>query len=233
MVLTEQRSHKRLDVRRWLDILSSIALLIGAALVTWKLYAPQEGRSLIEDVENLTLPADGIQNMRGSGPVVLVEFGDFECPSCAHHTSTTGQLLHTRYVQQGKLRHVFLHFPLAIHPGAQKAAEASECAGEQAHFWKMHDGLFAERSFDVSALNARATAIGLDKYAFDSCLSGGKMGARVLSQILIANRLGVNSTPSFFLGLVQEDGSVSLRKRIIGTAPFKVFQDAIDALARA
>ncbi|MBI4090954.1 MAG: thioredoxin domain-containing protein, partial [Candidatus Komeilibacteria bacterium] len=72
--------------------------------------------------------------------VTLIEYSDFECPFCARFRPTVTQAL-AEY--QGKVRLVYRHFPLrSIHPQAQKAAEASECASEQGKFWEMHDKLF-------------------------------------------------------------------------------------------
>lgn len=223
----------RLDARRWLDVSSSVVLLMAAGMVIWRLYEPRpRPRPIVEDVDGLVMPADSSRNVRGSGRVVLVEFGDYECPFCAQHTMTTGRQLHSTYVERGILRHLFLNLPLASHPRAQKAAEASECAANQEHFWNMHDQLFAQQSsLDLTSLNARATTIGLDRPAFEACLTEGRAATRVAAQMAMAKRLGVNSTPSFFLGLLQQDGSIALRKRIHGSVPFEVFRDAIDELS--
>lgn len=74
--------------------------------------------------------------------VTLVEFSDFECPFCARHFSQTYPQLKSEYIDTGKLKYVFKHFPLSFHPNAQKASEAAECAGDQGKFWEMHDLIF-------------------------------------------------------------------------------------------
>ncbi|HWQ99317.1 MAG TPA: DsbA family protein, partial [Candidatus Methylomirabilis sp.] len=71
--------------------------------------------------------------------VTLIEYSDFECPFCVRHLDTINQLL-TDY--KNDIRLVYRHFPLSFHPEAQKAAEASECAGKQGKFWEMHDKIF-------------------------------------------------------------------------------------------
>ncbi|MEK7497584.1 MAG: thioredoxin domain-containing protein [Patescibacteria group bacterium] len=80
--------------------------------------------------------------------VVLVEFSDFQCPFCARFYSETLGQIQKDYIDTGKVRLVYKHFPLiSIHPNAQKAGEASECANEQGKFWEMHDALFESHGF--------------------------------------------------------------------------------------
>src|SRR5437899_9006789 len=79
-----------------------------------------------------------------TAPVTLVEYGDFECPSCRKAWPMVKELQR----RLGKnLRFVFRNFPLTkLHPNAQHAAEAAEAAAAQGAFWQMHDRLF-ERQF--------------------------------------------------------------------------------------
>ncbi len=72
--------------------------------------------------------------------VTLVEFSDFECPYCIRAYPTVKQVLQA-YLNDVKF--YYKQFPLNnIHPKAQKAAEASLCAGDQGKFWEYHDKLF-------------------------------------------------------------------------------------------
>jgi len=76
--------------------------------------------------------------------VIIVEFSDFQCPFCARAHPTMQQVL-KEYA--GKVKLVYKHFPLiSIHPMAEKAAEASECAKDQGKFWEFHDKLFENAS---------------------------------------------------------------------------------------
>lgn len=74
--------------------------------------------------------------------VTLVEFSDFECPFCSRHFSQTWPEIKKEYVDTGKVKVVFKHFPLDFHANAQKASEAAECAGDQGKFWEMHELIF-------------------------------------------------------------------------------------------
>ena len=70
-------------------------------------------------------------------PATLLEYGDYECPNCGQGF-TIVKLVQNLF--GNNLRFVFRNFPLTqIHPHAQHAAEASECAGAQNRFWEMHD----------------------------------------------------------------------------------------------
>src|SRR4029077_4781387 len=85
------------------------------------------------------------------------------------------------FVATGKLLYVFVHFPLqTIHPFAQKAAEAAECAGENGKFWDMHHQLFLnQRALAEPQLEKYAVGIGLDRGAFSRCMSGSVAAQKV------------------------------------------------------
>src|SRR3989338_5570869 len=91
-------------------------------------------------------PARADDHVRGNpkGKVVIIEYSDFECPFCGRHVPTINQIL-DQYGDDVKF--IYRHFPLtSIHPNAQKAGEASECAAEQGKFWEYHDILFANQT---------------------------------------------------------------------------------------
>ena len=77
-------------------------------------------------------------------PVTILEYSDFQFPFCARSFSTVQQVLKE---YSGRVLFAYKHFPLnSIHPRAQKAAEASECARDQGRFWEFHDKLFEAQS---------------------------------------------------------------------------------------
>ena len=80
---------------------------------------------------------------RADAPVTMIEFSDFECPFCQRYFKSTLPEIKRDYVDTGKVRYVFLDFPLEqMHAKARKAGEAAHCAAEQGKFWEMHDMLF-------------------------------------------------------------------------------------------
>ena len=87
-----------------------------------------------------TNPARGAAN----APVVIVEFSDYQYPFCARVEPTIEQVLQN-FPTQVKI--YYRNFPLTqLHPLAQKAAEAAQCANDQGKFWEYHDLLFEKQS---------------------------------------------------------------------------------------
>ncbi len=134
-----------------------------------------------------------------NSPVTVVEFADFQCPMCRLAQQTVENIL-SQY--GSRIRFVFRQFPeKTIHPYAEKAAEASECAGEQGKFWQA-EKLFYQKQSDlrVPALEGYAAQLGLNTQQFDECLTSGRMKSRVQQDIADGKALGVVGTPTFFVG---------------------------------
>lgn len=137
--------------------------------------------------------------------LVLVEFGDFECPACQRHALATQPELDKRFVESGDVLWVVKHFPLRIHPHAAAAATAAECAGDQGKFWPMHHLLF-ERLQQWSgdddpdaALKRLAADVGLDPSQFSACLTSRKALERVLRDLYDGLAAGVKTIPAFIM----------------------------------
>ena len=130
-------------------------------------------------------------------PVTIVLFSDFECPFCSRLTATMRDI-EKNYGE--KLRVVYRQFPLANHPHAAKAAEASLCANEQSHFWEMHDLLFQEpKKLEVADMKAMAASLKLNAENFDACLDSGRYEERVKRDIRDGSTAGVSGTPAMFV----------------------------------
>jgi protein-disulfide isomerase len=163
-------------------------------------------------VSRLRVPVSERDHLRGSlaaAAVVLVEYGDYECPHCA----MAQPIVDAAGVALGEeLCTVFRHFPLVqIHPRAQRAAEAAEAAGAQGVFWPMHEMLFANQpAFDDAALADYADALGLDLARFASELLSGAHEQRVRADFIGGVRSGVNGTPTFFINGARYDGAHDL-----------------------
>ena len=138
-------------------------------------------------------------------PLTVVEFGDFECPVCGRGEAAARET-RARYARQ--IRFVFRQFPLErIHPFAQKAAEASECAGEQGKFWEMVEKIYSRQDdLGIQGLERDAAELSLNQPRFDQCLAGGAMAARVRRDMEDGQALGVRATPTFFIGQQRVEG---------------------------
>jgi len=134
-----------------------------------------------------------------SAPVTVVEFGDFECPGCGRIEPEVEDML----AQYGnRIRFVFRQYPLRdMHPYAETAAEASECAADQGKFWQTERKFYAEQDdLTEPALDRYASELGLDTRQFDACLASGAVKARVQSDVDDGRAVGVKGTPTFFVG---------------------------------
>jgi protein-disulfide isomerase len=130
--------------------------------------------------------------------VTLVEYADFECPSCGQAYPII------KAVQKAfgpNLRFVFRHFPLlASHPHAGMAAEATEAADAQGRFWEMHDRLFEhQHALDDAGLQRHARKIGLDLERFERDLRTQAHQIRVREDAAEGARSGVRGTPTLFI----------------------------------
>ncbi|HEY9402858.1 MAG TPA: thioredoxin domain-containing protein [Pyrinomonadaceae bacterium] len=146
------------------------------------------------------------QPMKGNpaAPVTIVEFTDFQCPSCAGAHPVLEKLV----AEYGdRVRLVVRDFPLEIHEHAAKAAEAAEAARAQGKYWEYAGLLFAnQKALSVDKLKEYATQVGLDRQKFDAALDSGQMADKVQRDLMDGIRLGVSGTPSFFVnGRVAND----------------------------
>lgn len=129
--------------------------------------------------------------------VTVVEFTDFQCPSCALQHPILERLI-AEYGTQVKF--VLRDFPLRQHENAVKAAEAAEAAREQGKFWEYVTLLFRNQSaLQVDKLKAYATELKLDRTKFDAALDGGKFRDKVQRDTLDGQKVGVNGTPTLFI----------------------------------
>jgi protein-disulfide isomerase len=168
---------------------------------------------------------------RPNAKLTLVEFSDFQCPFCERFYRETLPLIDKEYIQTGKVRMVYRDFPLEnIHKDAMKAAEAAQCAGEQGEYWKMHDKIFEnQKAMGMEDLKKYARELGLSGERFDECLDSGKYSEEVLKDFRDGQVLGVQGTPTFFVGH-SEKGKMIQGIPIRGARPYIVFKQAFDKL---
>lgn len=180
------------------------------------------------DIETGELPPLGDENAE----IAIVEFSDFECPFCQSIYSETLPKIKEEYIDTGKVKFYFRHFPLtSIHPNAQRAHEASECANDQGNFWGYHDILFDNQTewssltgdaYDEK-LTEYAETLGLNTDEFASCVTSEKHKDKVNQDLEDGAAAGVDGTPGTFV-----DGYL-----VVGAVPFEEFKAQIDARLEA
>ncbi|HEX8069573.1 MAG TPA: thioredoxin domain-containing protein [Pyrinomonadaceae bacterium] len=151
--------------------------------------------------------APGAQPARAEGPegapLVLEEFGDYQCPPCGQYFPEVERL---KAEYGDRLRLVFRHFPLTqAHQHALAAAHAAEAAGQQGKFWEMHRQLYQTQAAWSKAAEPRALfagyaqGLGLDVERWRRDMDGAEADARVVADHERGRSLGVTGTPTFFL----------------------------------
>src|SRR3989344_4900241 len=155
--------------------------------------------------------------------VVLIEYGDFQCPFCGRFFQAAEKQIIETYVKTGKAAFVWRDFAF-LGEESFRAAEAARCAGEQNKFWEYHDYLFNrqngenEGAFADANLKRFAGEIGLNQTTFNACFDSGKYKKAVEDATTEGKSLGVNGTPATFVN----------GQMISGAQPFSVFQKVID-----
>lgn len=187
--------------------------------ITVKPDTPHSERDFIAAADRSTCTGENCP-IKGptAAPVTVVEFSDFQCPYCVGAEKTVKALMESEEYR-GKIRLVYRDLPLQGHALAAKAAEATHCAADQGRYWQMHDKLFENSpKLEVSELKNYARGIGLDAVRFDTCLDSGAKAGVVLDQTLMAEQMGVDATPAFFI-----NGQL-----LTGTQPLEAFKFVID-----
>ena len=162
-----------------------------------------------------------------AAPVTIIEFGDYQCPSCRMFWVDVEPRLKRDYIDTGKVKLVFRDFPIVeIHPEAVVAAVAAQCAAEQGKYWQYHDKLFREQDrpgesvdrFKIGDLKKWGADVRLDTAAFNQCLDSARYKDEVAKDYADGVAVGIRGTPTFFIN-----------GRVIGGAqPYPVFKKIID-----
>ncbi|MEO8295956.1 MAG: thioredoxin domain-containing protein [Gemmatimonadota bacterium] len=222
---------------RTIALSASAAVLIAIFVVTRPSTshpaAPKAETPAVESVARRS-PSDTVDYLiaarsKGSpdAPITVLEMSDFQCPFCRQHAVGTFPELDRRYIQTGKVRWIFINFPIPqLHPNAAAAAEFAMCAAREGKFWPVHDLLFEHQ--DVWAplkdpapfLLSLADSVGLPQSQVLPCLTNHQVREVLQIDAEGAAQVGVRSTPSFIIegGLLQ------------GAAPLATFTGILDSI---
>lgn len=165
-----------------------------------------------------------------SAKVTLVEFSDYQCPFCERFYSDAYKQIVSEYIDTGKVKLVFMNFPLSFHENAEPAARAALCfrkvkANSDAAYFQYHNKLF-ENQASLSTANYKkwARELGGNGAQFDSCFDNNEFADRITAESAYGASIGISGTPGFFINGVP----------LVGAQPFSAFKQVIDAeLAKA
>lgn len=187
-------------------LVGALALVVrnsgGGGAVT----APVEVEGL-DDQQTLVRLAQGISRGSEDAPLTILEFGDFQCPSCRVFATGIKPQVELAWVESGDARFVYYDFPLVgMHPHAFLAARAGRCAEEQGEFWTYHDVLYQRQTAwagsagpPVSDFERYAAEAGLDQDAFSGCLRSDRHADVVTANMRLGEELGVTGTPTIMI----------------------------------
>lgn len=198
-----------------------IASVVGLIIAAFTLGGKPQSTSSTPVDTSILIRDDSYQTATQSAKVTLVEFGDFQCPSCAAAYPIVKQVMD---YYNGQINFVFRNFPLPQHVNAQKASEAAEAAGAQGKYWEMYDLLYQRQNDWAESKSAEdifvqyAASLDLDQDKFRSDLDSNKFFDKVFRDKSDGNSLGVNSTPTFFIN----------SRPVVGVLTLDQFKSEID-----
>ncbi len=165
-----------------------------------------------------------------SASIAIVEFTDFQCPYCQRHFKNTFPLIDKNYVKTGKIKYIAKQFPLDFHGRAKKASIAALCAQDQRKglYWEMHKSLFSGLySIHHQSFMQLAKKHQLDMEDFSSCLNNPLKSERIDKEIEEGRSVGVQGTPAFLIGKV-ENGKVVNGRLLSGARQYPRFASLIE-----
>ena len=206
-IVKDARASSRPKAFLW--VLGLIAL-IGVAALGYVASKPKSISADVHDVADTTNagPAQGYLIGKVDAPVKILEYADFECPSCAGFATVTEPDVRTRIIEPGLANLTYYDFPLTQHRNTLAASNAAACADEQGKFWPMHDRIFqGQEEWNGEATEAPkpffkryAGEVGLDVAKWESCYDARKYQKRISANLADGLRRGVGSTPTFIIG---------------------------------
>jgi protein-disulfide isomerase len=207
-----------------------VITLLGIGTLSWVASRPKVAAVRVDP----TLPplkAEGYLRGSPTAPVEVLEFGDFECPSCGQFATLTEPDVVSRLVNTGQIRFRYIDFPLQMHKNTWDASLAAACANDQGKFWQMHDALFANQDRWNGEATSRprgpigdlAKSIGLDMTKYNACMDAETHRRQIQANQDEALRRQVASTPTFVFG----------DKMVPGAVPYDKFKEYVDSMLKS
>ena len=166
---------------------------------------------------------DGSRHFQGDpdAPVTLIELGDFNCGYCGRWATETLPQIDEKYIQTGKVRMAYVHYPI-LGADSMTAAQATECAAQQDSFWDYHNLLYKNQGvgFTPANLTSLAGDLGLDTAMFEECLTNFNDMASLEDDVRLAQIMGVRGTPAFLINGIP----------LAGAYPYEDFERLIEGI---
>nr|WP_239168041.1 thioredoxin domain-containing protein [Catellatospora coxensis] len=182
-----------------LGVLAAVALIVGGAVF----FAMKGGSEPSAAAANLVRADSHRISTAADGKVTIVEFLDFECPSCGRAYPAVEQL---RKEYAGKITYVVREFPLEMHPNAMNAAAAAEAAANQGKFEAMYTKLFStqqtwggQQADHAKTFDGYAEELGLDMAKFRADVASQQVRDRIATDQADGAAAGARGTPTFFV----------------------------------
>lgn len=179
-----------------------LLILIGCIVVLGGIFFITKNKKDDATTNNQATPSQHVTGKTDS-KVVLIEYGDFECPACSAYFPIVTQIKND---YKDKIAFQFRHFPLVqIHQNAMASARAAEAAGKQGKFWEMHDLLYGQQDAWAKSSNATAifedyaTQLGINVDQFKTDSASSAVLDTINADVREGQKLNVTGTPTFVL----------------------------------
>lgn len=217
---------------RALEIAATGAVLVAAVTVILRgghFPNSEDGKSAIDSVPIAIGAAPSLGGTQATHAVMV--FSDFECPFCRTAAEQFIPWLKSEYVDRGKLKLVFKHFPLdQLHANARRLARLSACASLQSDTWRVHTLLYQASPTSQVTTESLSNSLSLDAQKLGQCTAG--VGREIVEQdIEDGAKLGVSVTPTFIVGTVKDD-VIEARLRLPGVVTQAAFAKALRQLEK-
>lgn len=176
-------------------------------------------QALAQSASDLSTPGPLGDLVMGSetAPVTIIEYASLTCPHCAAFATETFPKLKTAYIDTGKVRFIFREFPLD--DLAMAGAMLARCAGkaDKTRSFALNELLFEKQrewvvQRPIEPLKNLIKQVGLGEKDFESCLQDNELVAGIRQSAEKGNKLGVNSTPTFFVNGTIQKGAMSFEE---------------------
>lgn len=197
-----------MDKRTWIIFgVAVVAILAGLVMLS------RQKSVDVSNVNNATVRTAGDNNSeiadhvfgKPDKKVVLIEYGDFQCPGCGTFHTNFAPLMND---YKDKITFVFRNFPITtIHPNARVAAASAEAAGLQGKYWEMWDALYDQQNAWSNLgtdtrdqhFESMASSLKLDIDKFKTDVASSKVSTKINFDQSLGKANGVTGTPTLFL----------------------------------